>query len=148
MLHNTPDRLPFFSLNETTGLEKDVIYVRRGTKCVKATAEEIERIIENKIKTIYKGSSNLSLEQHLEQLKTLYNELPQKIKVLVRKGELAPGLAALGRWVANLDLGFYQTHDEYEERANPNYPEESYEAFVLRMIKAKKLKIEKVLDLK
>lgn len=148
VVHDTPDRLPFFSLNETTGLEKDVIYVRRGTKCVKATAEEIERIIENKIKTIFKESSNLSLEQHLGHLKTLYGELPQKIKVLVRKGELSPGLAAFGRMVANLSVGIYDTPDEYEERDNPNYPEESYEAFVLRMIRAKKLKIEKVLDLK
>lgn len=31
---------------------------------------------------------------------------------------------------------------------NPNYPDEGYEAFILRMIDAKKLKIEKVLDLK
>ena len=44
----------------------------------------------------------------------------------------------------NLPLG----GDEYEEKDNPNYPDEGYEAFILRMIDAKKLKIEKVLDLK
>ncbi|MFR1310985.1 MAG: hypothetical protein ACLSCO_20260 [Gallintestinimicrobium sp.] len=42
----------------------------------------------------------------------------------------------------------YGTPDEYEEKDNPNYPDEGYEAFILRMINAKKLKIEKVLDLK
>ena len=41
-----------------------------------------------------------------------------------------------------------RTPDEYEEKDNPNYPDEGYEAFILRMIDAKKLKIEKVLDLK
>ena len=42
----------------------------------------------------------------------------------------------------------WQSSDEYEYRDNPNYPDESYEAFILRLIERKKLKIEKVLDLK
>ena len=37
---------------------------------------------------------------------------------------------------------------EYETIDNPHYPKESYEAFIARMIEKKKLKIEKVLDLK
>ena len=31
-VHNTPDRLTFFSLNNTNDLERNVIYVRRGNK--------------------------------------------------------------------------------------------------------------------
>ncbi|MBD5584658.1 MAG: ATP-binding protein [Clostridia bacterium] len=48
-VHDTPERLPFVSLAETTGLDKDIIYIRRDTKCEKATAEEIENIISRKI---------------------------------------------------------------------------------------------------
>ena len=63
-VHDTPERLPFFSLNETTGLGKNEIYIRKGTKCEKATAEEIERIIDKKITTIFKSSSDLSLNEN------------------------------------------------------------------------------------
>ncbi|MFQ6880182.1 MAG: helix-turn-helix domain-containing protein [Oscillospiraceae bacterium] len=146
-VHDTPERLPFISLGETTGLEKDTIYVRRGTKSVKASSEEIEKILEAKIATIFKESSDMSLQEHLEQLKLLYNELPKKISVLVKKGEPSPIFETLAS-LSNKMTIWAGTPDEYEERDNPNYPEESYEAFVLNMIKLKKQKIERVLDLK
>ena len=147
LVHDTPDRLPFISLKETKDLEKDIVYVRRGTKCEKATASEIEQIISRKVENIFKNSSDLSLDEHLVQLKKLYNELPKTITVLVKKGE--PGVAGqtlqiLGSIFSNV----WKSGDIYEEQDNPNYPSESYEAFVLRMIEKKKLKIEKVLDLK
>ncbi len=146
LISDTPDRLPFVSLGATTDLEKDIIYVRRGTKCEKASAEEIEKIISAKVETIFKDSSNLSLDEHLKQLKKLYNELPQKISRLVRRGN--------GGWMSNLGiigLGWYKAmwgESEYEEIDNPDYPEETYESFIVRMIEKKKIKIEKVLDLK
>ena len=147
VIHDTPERLPFVSLGQSEKIEKDVIYVRRGTKSEKATSEEINRIIERKIATIYSENTDMSLDQHLEQLKKLYSELPQKIQVLVRKGTQPNFAAALK--VFGERIGALQgTPDEYEEKDNPNYPDEGYEAFILRMINAKKLKIEKVLDLK
>lgn len=147
LVHNTPDRLPFISPKSTTGLEKDIIYVRRGTKCEKATASEIEQIIARKIETIFKTTSDLSLDEHLVQLKKLYNELPKTIRVLVKKGELNEAGKVL-ETLSSIVSRMYGSQDEYEMRDNPDYPSESYEAFVLRMIEKKKLKIEKVLDLK
>ena len=144
-VHDTPERLPFISRNATTDLEKDTIYIRRGTKCEKATATEIESLLEAKMGTIFKDSSNLSLDQHLKQLRILYNELPKKVKKLVRKGE-PPALYENLAMIASFFKGISQ--DEYEEIDIPDYPEESYEAFINRMIKLKKLKIEKHLDLK
>jgi hypothetical protein len=147
VIHDTPERLPFVSLGQSEKIEKDVIYVRRGTKSEKAISEEINRIIERKIATIYSENTDMSLDQHLEQLKKLYSELPQKIRVLVRKGSqpnFAVALKVFGERIGAL----YGTPDEYEEKDNPNYPDEGYESFILRMIDAKKLKIEKVLDLK
>lgn len=147
VIHDTPERLPFVSLGQSEKIEKDVIYVRRGTKSEKATSEEINRIIERKIATIYSENTDISLDQHLEQLKKLYSELPQKIQVLVRKGT-QPNFAAALKVFGERIGALYGTPDEYEEKDNPNYPDEGYEAFILRMINAKKLKIEKVLDLK
>ncbi|MCM1507470.1 MAG: ATP-binding protein [Ruminococcus flavefaciens] len=146
IVHDTPDRLPFISRSATTNLEKDTIYIRRGTKCEKASASEIERLLEYKIGTIFKETSNLSLEQHLQQLKILYAELPKKVEVLVRKGK--SNMAALGIAATLRSLNIFGEPDQYEEIDNPDYPEESYEAFIGRMIKSKKLKIEKCLDLK
>lgn len=145
VVHDTPERLPFISLSETTGFEKDCIYVRRGTKCEKATSSEIEKILDAKISVLFKETSDLTLEEHLHQLKRLYDELPQKIKVLVRAGTSIKGIYSA---FENLAVGLSSFKNEYEEKDNPNYPEESYEAFILRMIKGKKLKIEKILDLK
>ena len=70
--------------------------------------------------------------------------------MLVKKGR--PGsatafLSSMKTITERLSL-FYGESDTYEERINPNYPEETYEAFISRMVKLKKLKIEKVLDLK
>lgn len=67
--------------------------------------------------------------------------------MLVRKGSqpnFAAGLKVFGERIGAL----YGNLDEYEEKDNPIYPNEGYEVFILRMINAKKLKIEKVLDLK
>lgn len=146
-VYDTPDRLPFISLAETRGIEKDTIYVRQGTKSVKASSEEINKILEAKIATIFNESSNMSLHEHLEQLKILYNELPKKISVLVKKGEPLPIFATLASTLKKIDI-WGGMSDEYEEKDNPNYPEESYEAFISNMIRLKKLKIEKILDLK
>lgn len=131
-------------MSETDGLEKDAIYIRRGTKSEKAKSEDIERLIHRKIKTIFKEGSNLKLDEHLSQLKKLYNELPKKIKILVRKGEPS----SFERFSQQIRKSIGVTDDEYEEKENPNCPEESYEAFILRMVENKKLKIEKVMDLK
>ena len=95
IVHYTPERLPFVSLAESTNIQKNVIYVRRGTKCEKANAEDIDKIITKKIETVFKSSSDLSLSDHLHQLKLLYAELPEKIKVLVRKSNISSLTPAL-----------------------------------------------------
>lgn len=148
VVHDTPERLPFISRGETSGFDKDTIYIRRGTKCEKASASEIEKLLEIKITTLFKESSDLTLEQHLQQLKVLYDELPKKIKVLVKKGELNAGIKSGLETIAKFIYGLSREPDQYEEIDNPEFPEESYEAFIGRMIKNKKIKIEKVLDLK
>lgn len=148
VINDTPERLPFISRNETTDIEKNVIYVRRGTKCEKANGTEIQNMIEAKLTTINKMKNTLTLSEHLAQLKILYNELPQKIRVLVRKGDTHNNLSSLSTTLGKLVMMLNENPDEYKEIDNPNYPEETYEAFILRVIKMKKLKIENFLDIK
>lgn len=148
IVSDTPERLPFISLAEGNDIEKNTIYVRRGTKCEKADKSDIDRVIESRLSTIYSGNSEMSLDEHLSQLKTLYNELPKKIKILVKKGEPAPWTYKLAEVAKYATQALVGTPDEFEEQDNPNYPKESYEMFVSRMVNAKKLRIEKVLDVK
>lgn len=159
VVYNIPSLIPFFSIKDYTEeknrkpktvLNKNDIYVRRGTKCEKATVDDINSIITARITSFFKETSDLSLEEHLTQLKVLYNELPQKIKVLIRKGESvfsASMISTIELFSKSIQT-YCGTPDEYEEQDNPEYPGESYEEFINRMIERKKIKIEKTLDLK
>ncbi len=137
-IHNTPDKLPFISLSETENISADTIYVRRGTKCQKANAVEIERILNLRIETQFSSSSTLDLKEHLKQLKILYEEIEKEIEEF---DEGSPMSIALGN--ARAFVSKY-----YKQVENPRYPKEDYEDFILRLISNKKLKVEKVLDLK
>lgn len=91
---------------------------------------------------------NLSLKEYLEQLQFLYDSIPQKKRVLVKKGNqfigTMAGLQALSERMSEM-LG---EPDQYEEVTNENYSQEDFEQFLVRMIDKKKLKIERVLNLK
>lgn len=137
-INDTPEHLPFVSLGETNGIENNTIYVRRGTKCEKANSIEIERILNKRINTQYSSSSTLNLDEHLKQLRVLYYQIEPNKKNIIN----SPFLDNLANAFQGLSLV------EYESYPNPNYPEEDFEGFILRMIKNKKMKVEKILDLK
>lgn len=95
--------------------------------------QEIKDMIDKRIEATYMEKSNLQLEEHLKQLKTLYNNLtPYKYS-----------LNRLFQWINSSISSARITGVK-----NPSYPDESYEDFVNRMIEQKKKKIEKVLDLR
>ncbi|MBR4733326.1 MAG: putative DNA binding domain-containing protein [Lachnospiraceae bacterium] len=148
IISDTPEKLPFFALAESKNINKDIVYVRKGTSCVKATSSDLERIIQRRLENIFKESSDLKLEEHLVQLRLLYDSIPRKKRRLVKQGTYSlaalTGLKALVEGMA----GMFGDPDIYEEIDNEIYPAEDYEQFLVRMIEKKKLKIEKVLDLK
>lgn len=148
IIMDTPEQLPFFSLGESDGIEKDCVYVRRGTSSEKASARDIESMIQRRLENVFKESNDLSLKEHLEQLQFLYDSIPQKKRVLVKKGNrfigAMEGLQVLSERMSEM----FGEPDQYEEVFNENYPSEDYEQFLVRMIDKKKLKIERVLDLK
>lgn len=148
VVNDTPERLPFFSLSATDGIEKDIVYVRRGTSSEKASSRDMEIIIQRRLENVFKESNDLSLKVHLEQLQFLYDSIPQKKRVLIKKGnQFNAALAGIQAFQERITEMFGES-DVYEEIPNENYPSEEYEQFLVRMIEKKKLKIEKVLDLK
>ena len=145
MVHifRSPRNVPFISMGTSGGkIESGVIYIRRGTKCEKITSKELEQLLELRLSSIAdETESTLSLQQHLEQLKILYNELPKKVRRLVRKGDPSPLATALLQFQNALPQ---YNNDEYEEIDNPEYPNESYEQFITKLIEKKKVRIERI----
>ena len=148
IIADAPEQLPFFSIGASDDIEKDCVYVRRGTSSEKASARDFETMFQRKLENVFKESNDLSLKEHLEQLKFLYDCIPQQKRILVKKGNrfvgAMEGLQALSERMTEI----FGEPDQYEEVPNENYPSEDYEQFLVRMIDKKKLKIEKVLDLK
>lgn len=148
IIADAPEQLPFFSIGASDDIEKDCVYVRRGTSSEKASARDFETMIQRKLENVFKESNDLSLKEHLEQLQFLYDSIPQKKRILVKKGNrfvgAMKGLQALSERMTEI----FGEPDQYEEVPNENYPSEDYEQFLVRMIDKKKLKIEKILDLK
>ena len=86
----------------------------------------------------------LALEEHLEQLKILYNYIEPTISK-IKNPESIPFVQVL-KTFTELARGI-TGGCEYETEKNPLYPEESYEQFIATLIDKKKKKIERVLDL-
>lgn len=86
IIADAPEQLPFFSIGASDDIEKDCVYVRRGTSSEKASARDFETMIQRKLENVFKESNDLSLKEHLEQLQFLYDSIPQKKRILVKKG--------------------------------------------------------------
>lgn len=141
VVDDTPQYIPFLARQDSGTLKKNMIYVRRGTACEIANEEEIHAMLNRRINYLHPlNGKPLNLEEHLEQLKTLYKEIKENhIHYKNTLGNimsyaLTPAIKII-------------TEGEKVVEPNPFYPEESYEQFISRMITAKKKKIERVMDL-
>lgn len=144
-VEDTPQFLPFISRKEGSNIKPATIYIRRGTSDEQVTEEELSHILERRMKHIFPVTGKpLVLEEHLEQLKILYNHIGPTISK-IKNPENIPFVQALKTFaeLAREITGGY----EYETEKNPLYPEESYEQFIAALIDKKKKKIERVLDL-
>lgn len=127
-----PEYLPYISKAGGEGIEIDTIYIRRKTESVRANYEELQDIINRRIETGYSSSREMNLKVHLEQLKTLYKEIPKTI--------------SYSPFFSNLGLAIPQVL-RVEEKPNPEYPKESYNKFILRILDKKKKLISKELGI-
>ena len=132
--------LPFISMSDGDGIRKNAIYTRLGTSSEEANYETLQTIINRRIETSYSSQSEIDLRTHLEELKSLYNYI-EKGTVFSKKafsslvGSSMRSLKAIG------DL------EDLDYVLNPNYPEESVEKFIAKLIEKKKKRIEIILDI-
>lgn len=119
---------PYISKGQGKDIAESRIYVRREGKNDEANGDDISRIIERRIAAI-RADPLLDLDSDLKELQTLYKNTSPKI-IEDRVGFFSGSTATL-----DLALGIIR-------RTNPDYPEETYERFVGRMIEKKKAKIE------
>lgn len=141
-IEDNPKFLPFMAKKDSGDLKGNRIYIRRGTSIEEANQEEIAKLISSRINAEYPDSGKtLNLNEHLEQLKILYNKINSMISYY--KGGISDYLASVMIGVSNNSIIGQRVSEK-----NPLYPDENYEDFILRMIEAKKKKIERELDLK
>lgn len=140
VVYDTPEFLPFMSKREGDGIKANMIYIRRGTSCEIADESEVNSLINRRMNHIYPNSGQpLKLEEHLKQLKILFNNIQAKKQVPI--GQSTSVISMVAR-------GFMYGFSRYEEVPNPSYPEEGFDDFILRMITEKEKKIERLLDLR
>ncbi|NHM29015.1 helix-turn-helix domain-containing protein [Neobacillus terrae] len=135
VVNDLPQKIPFVSPKDGEGIKKDRIYTRRGIQTVEASYEEIQQIINRRIDTGYSSTTEMELETHLGQLKTLYNEIKQ-YNYYYKGG----ALTNFGSTIAESLYG------AQIKKKNPHYPDENYEQFISRVIAKKKKRIEMDLD--
>lgn len=132
-----PKRLPYISTAEGDGIKNNAIYIRRGTSSSEASHAELQKIINKRLETGYSSQTEIDLQTHIEHLKILYRQINKyHVRITDSFYETIQALAVN----ANVIMG------KREEIPNPNYPEENFEEFVVKMICKKKKKIEALLD--
>ena len=91
--------------------------------------------------TGYSSTRTLSLEEHLNQLKLLYKEIPRTIKIT--KERAFDQLNAFARIASDMQNYFGNL---YETKANPDFPSEDYQQFILHLIDMKKARIKQEIE--
>lgn len=130
------EHLPFISLRSGRSIRSNTIYVRRGAATEEANHDELQKLINARLETGYSSTKELDLQQHIQQLKVLFQQIDRHL-VRGMGGVFGQSLAAFGAMARSLQI---------ESVPNPKFPEEDFDAFVNRLIKLKKKRIEEELD--
>jgi predicted HTH transcriptional regulator len=89
-------QLPYISMRDSgNDILQNVIYVHRQGMTDKANDEELQQLINKRLATGYSSSSEITLRNHLEELKILYSELA-KWKSLPLNQQIALNIGLLG----------------------------------------------------
>ena len=136
--HPIDSDLPYFAKKTTESCKENTIYTRHGSSSQPATKNQIEGIIRRKIQSISPHTSSLKLDEHINQLKILYEFIPEII--LDTSIKIENPINDLRRVLGSL------TGVNKPTKPNPNYPEEGLEDFILKCIDEKKIKIKKMLS--
>ena len=138
IVEDEPKNLPYICCKDGSLIKDGDIYVRSGTESKKASNYQVEKIIEKKlIACKVPKSKDMTLKQHLEQLNILYNELTYTVIETDALAGLSRALTTLAEKFAGKTI----------IKKKENYPKESYDDFILKMLNKKKKRIEEELDL-
>lgn len=110
-----PRYLPFMAARSGANLSDTTIYIRRFRSSSPADYAAIQDLLNRRIETEYSTAAEMTLEEHLADLKVLYRQIERDVP-------------------AELELA---TFDSLWTR-NPDFPEEDFEAFIRRAIQEKK----------
>lgn len=124
MVEYRPEILPLVSEAEGKGIRQAAIYARRGTSSEEADYHELQKIVNARIDTSYSSSKIMTIEEHLDELRALYGRMsPYRSKMAI----IAEQLLSLT-----------------EREPNPDYPQESYDQYMSKLIERKKSVIDAV----
>lgn len=123
--------LPYISKSEGKNIEINTVYTRDQTECVKVNNEQFQKIIDRRVKT-YHISEKIGIEEHIKQLKILYQSLEIKKSNNLLTSSIFSLYAAL-------------TTSTIEK--SEFYPLESFEEFIANCIDKKKKRIEIEMDI-
>ncbi|QEE23098.1 hypothetical protein CS053_00260 [Rhodanobacter glycinis] len=138
-VHPIPELVPFVAQKSGAGIRSGAIYVRHEGSTDEASHEEVQRLIAQRVAHVPTTAQARDLKGHLEDVKVLYGEVP---KTVLSSSSLAQfGLPSIQFSSLAKLLGT-------SREANPAYPKEDYEDFVLRLLEAKKRLIERTLGVK
>ena len=135
-VHERPDAVPFIAQRSGTKVRAGAIYVRHEGITEEATYEEVQRLLTQRLEASPQTAEARNLKEHLEELKVLDAEMPRNIQT---------GVSGLSMW-AN-DLTRFARAFSVESKPNPDYPAETYQAFVIRLLEGKKKLIESLIGL-
>ena len=129
--------LPFVSLRAGSSIRANTIYVRRGAATEEANYDELQKMINTRLETGYSSTIELDLQSHLQQLKVLFQQIDRNLIKGMKGGIVGASLAAIGEMAKSLQI---------ESVPNPKFPEEDFDAFVVRLIRLKKKRVEEEID--
>lgn len=118
--------IPFISVRNGDGINENKIYVRKGTQSIEPTYEDLQKILNTRIRTESVNANTIGLDEHLKQLKMLYGQLNRYIYS-------AP-------W-SDMSLSIL----DGIKVPNLSYPKEDIDDFIASMIEIKKETIRKIL---
>ena len=128
----TPEYIPFLSKKDGTDIQKNLIYIRKNSSSETADYNDLQDIFNRRLETSFSSAREISLTEHFKELKEIYS------------------LINRGWWYE--DFGFpvpppdyYDDYPSMEFVANPKYPKEDYDDFVVRMLTLKKSVIESII---
>ncbi len=131
-----PKYIPFLSLKDGEKINRDTIYIRRNRASEPINYDELQDILNNRINTEYSTTNELKLVEHLEELKELYSRIPKTVTEFKPNNPFRSSILAEPYDIMKQRMLFGDM--ERKTSPNPEYPQESYEGFIKRIIEIKK----------